>query len=217
MLKSLFLAAALLVSPLTFADDIFDITNMYENVVPPVPTESGDKVEVVEMFWYGCPHCYQFEPHIQNWKASKPDNVKFTAVPAVFRKSWEMHARAFYAAEAMGKLDTFHRQFFKAIHEKRMRFKDRAALGEWVASIGLDADEFLSNFDSFAVAAKVQKAKKLTHQYKINGVPSIIVNGKYRSSGSLTGTYKNLIKVTNTLVAEESKAMNSSATGNGKP
>jgi len=93
----------------------------YEMVTPAQPTTSKDKVEVVELFWYGCPHCYKFEPYVERWLKRKPKNVKFVRMPGVFRASWEIHARAYYTAEILGVVDKVHKPMFEAIHEQKRR------------------------------------------------------------------------------------------------
>ncbi|MDZ7748622.1 MAG: thiol:disulfide interchange protein DsbA/DsbL [Halofilum sp. (in: g-proteobacteria)] len=112
-----------------------------------------------------CPHCYNFEPKINDWKQSAPNGVVFKYIPAVFRPVWELHARAFYAAKFMGVLHTFHDAMFEAIHEQGRRLDSREALGQFVSELGLHADRFLKNLDSFAVDVKIRRAKELQKAY----------------------------------------------------
>lgn len=175
----------------------------YHDITPAQPVSSGDKIEVVEMFWYGCPHCYQFEPHIKQWKKSLAKDVSFKRVPAIFNDKWALHARAYYTAEALGVLDKIHKPMFDAMHKKRQRLDDQAELAELFAKHGVSKDKFNSTFYSFAVNSKVNWAKHLTNAYKIDGVPTMIVQGKYRTSATLTGGHKEVIQVVNDLVAKE--------------
>jgi thiol:disulfide interchange protein DsbA len=177
----------------------------YELVQPPQPTTTKDKVEVVEMFWYGCPHCNALEPYVERWLKRKPANAEFIRIPAVFRPQWELHARAFYTAEILGVLDKTHSAMFEAIHSRKMRLSTEAELANFFAQHGVSKDDFKRVFHSFAVEAKVRRAKDLSHRYGIDGVPSIIVNGKYRTGAQLAGGNANIFKVVNFLINKESK------------
>ncbi len=180
----------------------------YAPLKKPVPVATGSNIEVRELFWYGCPHCYEFEPHIQKWQKNKPDNAEYVAMPAVFRQSWEFHARAFYTFEALGLGEKAHVDFFDAIHRDR-KFKQAdqtpEKLGEWAESLGVKKQDIIDAYSSFAVDTKVRQAKKSVFSYEVTGVPAIIVDGKYRTSGSMAGTYEELLKVIDFLVAKSAK------------
>lgn len=171
----------------------------------PQSTDSGDKIEVLEFFWYGCPHCYSFEPYAQAWKKSKPANVVFTRVPAIFRPDWEIQARVYYALSNMGVLEDIHGKIFDAVHKDKKRLNTKEELTNFVVKNGVDKEQFLKEYDSFAVDGMVRKAKKKQKAYKIEGVPSVAVNGKYLTSGSMSGSYDNLVKIMDYLIAMESK------------
>jgi protein dithiol oxidoreductase (disulfide-forming) len=174
-------------------------------VLPPQPTESGDKIEVLEFFWYGCPHCYTFEPYIQTWKKTKPANVEFVRVPAIFRPDWEVQARTYYALSNMGVIEDLHEKIFAAIHKDKQRLNKKELLTDFVVKNGVDRKKFEEQYNSFSVDTMVRKAKKKQTGYKLQGVPSIAINGKYLTSGSMSGSYDNLIKILDFLVAKESK------------
>jgi thiol:disulfide interchange protein DsbA len=178
----------------------------YEEIRPPQPTSAPNQIEVVEMFWYGCPHCYTFEPYIERWLGAKPNDVTFVRVPAVFSAGWEPHARAYYAAETLGVLDKVHRSLFDAIHRDRAPLQDEKSLARFFAARGVPEQDFHKAYDSFAVNGKVARANQLTHDYQITGVPAVIVNGKYRTSATLAGGYENLLKVVNELIERERTA-----------
>lgn len=169
----------------------------YTTITPPVDRQTeGGNAEVVELFWYGCPHCYSFEPYIESWLDQKPDGVAFVRVPAVFNKRWAFHARAFYTAEALGVLDKIHRPLFEAIHERRNpmgEVSDIAAL--FAQHAGIDEATFMNTFNSFSVDSKVRRAAQLTRDYKLTGVPSLVVNGKHRTTASQAGGYGEMLKV----------------------
>jgi len=140
----------------------------YEPVVPPMETSTGaDGVEVIELFWYGCPHCYRLEPYIERWLEQKPDHVTYVRIPAIFpnRQTWENHARTFYAAEALGVIDKVHRPFFDAIHAQRRKLNDEDAIAAFFVELGIDEAEFRKAYGSFAVDGKVRRAAQLTRRY----------------------------------------------------
>ena len=174
-------------------------------MVQPQSTDSGDKIEVLEFFWYGCPHCLHFEPFIQSWKKTKPANVEFVRVPAIFRPEWEVQARAYYALSNMGAIEDLHVKIFEAIQKHKKRLNTMNLLADFVEKYGINKAEFIKEYNSFSVDGMVRKAKKKQKAYKIEGVPSVVVNGKYLSSGSMSGSYDNLIKIIDHLIAKESK------------
>ncbi len=184
----------------------------YAAVVPALAGTSDGKVKVVELFWYGCPHCFQFEPHIHKWLENKPANVEFERIPAVFMKdgkpnpSWELHARAYYTADVMGVLEKTHAPLFDAIHVKKKRLNTKEALRAIFVAQGVDGAEFDASFNSFAVNGLVANAIRKTQEYGIDGVPSLAVQGKYRIGGRMAGSYDNMLKITDFLVAREAAA-----------
>jgi protein dithiol oxidoreductase (disulfide-forming) len=175
----------------------------YQSVVPPQATTTPDKVEVVEMFWYGCPHCYEFEPVIAEWLKDKPDYVEFVRVPAVFARNWEVHARAYYAAEQLGVLDEIHKALFDALHVEKRKLFDEDELAAFFVEHGVTEEAFRTAFDSFDVDKKTRRAIALTRSYGISGVPAVIVNGKYRSSAQYAGTFEQLLKLVDFLADKE--------------
>jgi len=177
----------------------------YQLIQPPQPTTTKDKVEVVEMFWYGCPHCNALEPYVERWLKRKPGNVEFIRIPAVFRPMWELHARAFYTAEILGVQDKTHSAMFEAIHNQKRTLGTEQELMEFFAQHGVSNADFNRVFRSFAVEAKVRRAKDLSQRYGIDGVPALIVNGKYRTGSQLAGGNAEIFKVVDFLVAKETK------------
>lgn len=167
-------------------------------------TGNPDKVEVLEFFWYGCPHCYSFEPYIKKWKQNKPANVEFIRIPATFRPSWTLHARAYYALKMMGKLDKLHPQIFNELHNRKKRLDSIDALADFVSKHGVDRSEFIDAMNAFSVENNIRKATRQVSNYKINGVPAIAVNGKYLVTGTMAGDYENMIKIMQYLVEKES-------------
>ncbi len=176
----------------------------YELVSPPQPTSDPSKVEVIEFFWYGCPHCYHFEPDLNAWLKTKPDNVVFIRQPAVFNAHWAAHAKAFFTAEALGVLDKMHADFYDAIQNKKMALESEADLAKFFAEHGVKEADFHKAYKSFAVDTKMRQAENMAARYGVTGTPSLIVNGKYRVSGSQAKTFANMIEVTKSLIAQES-------------
>ena len=181
----------------------------YKLVSPVQPTITKNKIEVVELFWYGCPHCFNFEPNLKEWLAKKPENVVFYRVPAVLNAPWALHARAYYTAKSLGLFDNgkhaFHDAFFNELHVKKKHLNNKKRLLKFFARFGVSAEDFNDTFDSFAVNTKVNRAAALSKRYQLQGVPSIIVNGKYRTDGPMAGGRKGIIKVMNFLIKKESK------------
>lgn len=169
------------------------------------PIANPGRIEVIEFFWYGCPHCFQFEPTVKRWLANKPKNVDFIQIPAPLNKSWEIHTKAFYALELMGMQEKLHEKIFAAMHVKRMRLYDEKSLTDFIVKQGVDRDQFKKNLKSFAVSSKLNKARKMMKDYEVRGVPQLAINGKYITSGSMAGGYQQMIDVVNYLVAKESK------------
>jgi protein dithiol oxidoreductase (disulfide-forming) len=202
MIKWLFvLLLPLAVSVAWSAEEFMEGTH-YTRLESPQPTSDPDKIEVVEMFSYACPHCFHLDPYINEWLKSKPDDVVFIRLPVVFRPSWEPLAKAYFTAELLGVLDKTHSALFDAIHVKNQKFEDEAALRDFFVSQGVDPKDFDKTYNSFAVAVKVNHAKLMTRRYAITGVPTLIVNGKYSAGGE----DENVLKVVDYLIAQERKA-----------
>jgi thiol:disulfide interchange protein DsbA len=175
----------------------------YQKLKTPQPTEAGDTIEVVELFWYGCPHCYHLEPFIHEWLQNKPGDVSFVRMPAIMGAGWELLAKAYYSAELLGVLDKAHGELFSTIHEKNNKIKDEKMLRDFFVGLGVSPEDFDKTFNSFAVAVKLNNARMMTRRYAVSGVPTIVVNGKYSTGASLAGSNKKLIDVVDYLVAQE--------------
>ncbi len=178
----------------------------YETLSPAQPTQHPDKIEVIEFFWYGCPHCYHFEPDLTEWLKNKPDNVEFIRQPAVFSSLWKKHAKAYFTAEALGVVDKVHADFFDTIQNKRQKLTSEDELAKFFVAHGVDKSDFHAVYNSFLVDAKLRQAQSMAPRYGITGVPAIIINGKYKTNGPLAGSQANMIKVMNELIERESRA-----------
>jgi thiol:disulfide interchange protein DsbA len=179
----------------------------YLKIVPAQPTQvAKGKVEVVEVFWYGCGFCNAFEPYLQKWLKNKPKNVEFFRIPAQFNQGWTIHARAYYAAVLLKKDQKFHQAMFHEIHQKRNALDTRAKLQKFFAKHKVSKEQFDQAFDHFSVKTKLKRAKSIVKKYGVSGVPAMIVNGKYLTGTTRAGSsYGDMLKVINFLVEKESK------------
>lgn len=164
----------------------------YELLAQPQPTESKNKVEVIEFFWYACPHCNALQLSLQAWLKRKPADVELRRIPAVLDNSWSQLARTYYTIEAMGLIDKLHHELFAAIHQQRaldprMLARDPKALFDWVASKGVDRQKFVDTYNSFAVTNRTQRAADLTRNYDVPHTPVLVVDGRYLISPSMKG------------------------------
>jgi thiol:disulfide interchange protein DsbA len=172
----------------------------YRKLASPQPTEAKGKVEVVEFFWYGCPHCNDLEPELLAWSKRQKKDVVFKRVPVAFRDDFLAHSQIFYALESMGKEAEFTPKVFYAIHTERKSLLKEDEISNWVASQGLDPKAFMTAFKSFTVITKAKTANTLSQSYRVDGVPSIAVQGKYMTSPSIAGTKQRSIETLDFLV-----------------
>ncbi|QKT03743.1 thiol:disulfide interchange protein DsbA/DsbL [Ectothiorhodospiraceae bacterium 2226] len=176
----------------------------YRRLSPAQPTDvPAGHVEVIELFWYGCPHCDTLEPKLQRWKADLPEDVTFRAVPAVLNPNWVLHAQAYYTAEVLGVLDRIHQPMYDAIHRERRALNSREALRNFFAEHGVEPAQFDQTFNSFAVQTRVRRADALGRRYGATSVPSMVVNGKYYTDGAMAGGQDRMLEVVNALVEQE--------------
>jgi len=194
---SLFVAALVVAPLLALAQGKYQYTEL--NPSQPVDTD-GKKIEVVEFFWYGCPHCYNLEPALENWVKKLPPDVQFRPIPAVFNQQWAHDAAIFYAFDALGVLPRVHRAFFYAIHRDHLRTDDKAAMSEWLKKNNIDPNKFFETMNSFGVQSKVQRAKKLSVDYKIDGTPAMAVQGRYTVSAEQGRSHEGMLDTVSYLI-----------------
>lgn len=154
----------------------------------PQPVDTKGKVEVIEFFWYGCPHCYDFEPELTAWLKRQPKDVSFRKVPVAFRDNLMPHSQLFYALEVIGKSDALNDKVMYAMHKENKRLLTENEIADWVASQGVDRNTFLAAYRSFAVVSKARAARQMADAYRIDGVPTIVMQGRYVTSPSIAGT-----------------------------
>jgi protein dithiol oxidoreductase (disulfide-forming) len=190
----------------------FEAGKHYTVITPAQPTSTdAGKIEVAEVFMFGCPGCFSFEPHVQRWLGRKADYINFVRIPAMWQPAAPLHARAYYAAEALGKAAEIDGDFFSEIHVNRNMLDTEAKIAALFAKHGVDEATFKSTFNSFAVNAKVKRADELVRRYRVGSTPTVIVNGKYSTSGSLAGSYEAWFAIIDDLAAREHAAGSSSA------
>jgi thiol:disulfide interchange protein DsbA len=183
----------------------FEAGSQYQILTPAQPTvgEAHGKVEVAEIFMFGCPHCAAFEPLLQSWLKTAPSYVSFVRIPAVWNALAELHARAYYTAEALGKTAEIDGPFFNEIHVKHNMLDSVDKLAAFFAQFGVDDKTFRSKFTSFEIDAKVSRAADLVKRYKVPGTPAIVIDGKYLTNGAMAGTYDMWFEIIDDLAAQE--------------
>ena len=174
----------------------------YKVLANPGTVEVPGKIEVREFFWYGCPHCFILEPHMQTWLKKMPKDVNFVRTPAAMNPVWEQNARGYYVSEALGVRKRTHLPLFHAIHEGNQQIFDQASQAKFFVKYGIPEAKFNSMYNSFAITSKVAQAKKLAQQYQLSGVPAVVVNGKY----VVQGQDATVTDVVSYLVEKERKA-----------
>lgn len=176
----------------------------YEPIDPPYPVQvAPGEVLVQEFFWFGCGHCYHFEPALQAWLAQKPDKVRFERVAAPLNPGWVPLSKAYYALVQLGVEARLHDVLFDAVHKERRPLATAEQIADFVAEHGVDRAAFLAAFNGFAVDSAVRKAAQLARDAGITGVPAMAVQGKYRTDGTLAGSNGKMIEVVEALVARE--------------
>jgi thiol:disulfide interchange protein DsbA len=173
------------------------------HISPPIATETPGRIEVVEFFWYECPHCYELEPLLDRWIPKLAKDVQFRRVPATFNARWLISARVFYALESMGLESKLHRPIMDAIHKDRMRITDDRQLAEWLGKQGVDVAKFQAAMKSFAVESKLKRADQLVRDAKIDGVPALMVNGRYLVPAG--GNLQRLLDTADALIEQSRK------------
>jgi len=164
------------------------------------PIDAKGKVEVIEFFWYGCPHCYEFEPELKGWIKRQNKDVVFKKVPIAFREELMPHSQLFYALEALGKGDTLNDKVMFAMHRENKRLLNENEIADWVTAQGVDRNAFLAAYRSFAVLSKARAANQLGNAYRIDGVPTVAVQGKYITSPSIAGSRAKAVNIMDFLV-----------------
>ena len=215
MKRSIQVLTFVLLMPLAFSSfaqiERFVAGTHYTELAAPVNTNDSSKIEVLEVFWYGCSHCFRFEPLIANWEATMPSDVDFGRFPAMWNGLMEVHAQVYYTAEAMDALDVVHEHVFNAINIEGNRLQNEGQIGALFAKYGINEDEFAKSFNSFSVRTKVNQAKQRMQAYEIRSTPNMIVNGKYLvATGQSVLTQADMLEVVDFLIEKERQQLSSS-------
>ena len=208
MKRSIQVLTFVLLMPLAFSSfaqiEKFIAGTHYIELSAPANTNDSSKVEVLEVFWYGCSHCFRFEPLIANWEAGMPADVDFGRFPAIWNGLMEVHAQVYYTAEAMDALDVVHEHVFNAINIEGNRLQNEGQIGALFAKYVINEDDFTKSFNSFSVRTKVNQAKQRMEAYEIRSTPNMIVNGKYLvATGQSVSTQVDMLEVVDFLVEKE--------------
>lgn len=196
-IKRVFVALALLCATQAFAASGGE--EDYTLVNPPQPTSTGNKIEVLEFFFYGCPHCFHLQEELGKWEKKMPKDVELVYMPTVFNPGWEPMARTFYALESLGQQKQLHDALYEAWHVNNIDLSDEAKITEFVSKHGVDRKKFSDAYNAFFMAGKVMRSKQMAASYAIRGTPTLIVNGKYLISGLQPA---DAVKVLNTLITK---------------
>ena len=178
----------------------------YVTLDQPVTTEPGpDKIELIEFFWYSCPHCNAFEPQFKQWMARQDKDVFIKRVPVRFRDDFEPQQRMYYVLEALGKIEPLHGRLFQAIHVERLTLNTEAQLSDWAKKNGIASNDFQQAYNSFGVVSKARRATQLQQAFKVQGVPSLGVAGRYYTDGSLAGGMERALQIVDSLIQQQRK------------
>lgn len=190
--------------------EAYEAGKHYEVITPALRTSSADQIEVAEFFWYGCSHCYTFEPMVQQWRKTIGEDVTFRGLPAIWQKQMDLHARAYYTADALGVLDTMHEVLFKAMNVDSKRLASASEVRELFTANGVSADDFDKTLNSFGVSSQVRQGVSIAKSAKVSGTPSMMVNGKYLINARSAGGQAGMLKVVDYLIAQERAAIQGS-------
>ena len=178
----------------------------YDLITPPVRGVDSDKIEVTEFFWYGCGHCYAFEPMLEQWKKTQPEDVSFRGIPAIWAEKMELHAKAYYAAETLGVLDTMNPVIFQAMNVDHKPLASQADIAALFVANGVSEEDFNKAFNSFGVSSQVRQGIAIAKSAQITGTPALMVAGKYHVSSRKAGSQADMLKVVNSLIEQERAA-----------
>ncbi len=206
-MRSIVAVFALMISLVACADDKMAQPAYQEGkdfvvLDTPVRTRNPNKIEVTEVFWYGCGHCFKFEPLVHQWEKQQADDVDFVQSPAMWNGPMEIHARAFYVAKALGVFEVMHQPMFSALNLQRKPLNNVDQLSAFFAEYGVDEEKFKKAYNSFGVTSQVKQADSRARSYRITGTPEVVVNGQYRVSARMVGGQAEMLKVVDYLVAK---------------
>lgn len=174
--------------------------NIEYRLIEQQPVATGDKIEVIDFFWYGCPYCYELQPALEDWIKRKPTDVTLRRIPGILRDSWAPHVRVYYTLEALGEIERLHQQAYHGYHVEELHMSKPDVMARWAVRHGIERQKWLDAYDSNEVAQKVQQAKELTQAYNVQGTPSLVVDGRYLTSSSMAGSVRGVIPIVDELI-----------------
>lgn len=169
-------------------------------VIKPQPLSVASGIEVIDFFWYGCPHCYNLQPALERWISRKPADVTVRRIPAVLRDSWAPHARIYYTLEALGEVERLHQRVYYGYHVEELAMSKPEVVAEWAVRNGIARERWNEAYDSVAVQRKVEEAARLSRAYSVTGTPSLVVNGRYLTSSSMSESLNGVILILDGLI-----------------
>lgn len=169
-------------------------------VIKPQPVQVASGIEVIDFFWYGCPYCYRLQPALERWISKKPADVTVRRIPVILRDSWAPHARIYYTLEALGEVERLHQRVYHGYHVEQLYMSKPEVMSEWAVRNGIDRARWDEAYASAEVQRKVEEAAKLTRAYGITGTPSLVVHGRYLTSGNMSESLDGIIEILDGLV-----------------
>jgi len=198
-LLALLLAAGCLAGPAQ-AQEVRARQNIEYRLITPQAVETGERIEVIDFFWYGCPYCNELQPALEEWAKRKPADVVLRRVPAILRDNWAPHARIYYTLELLGEVDRLHQQVYHGYHVEELHMSRPDVMEQWAARNGIDRRKWLDAYFSPEVDARVARAHQLTRRYEVQGTPSVVVDGRYLTSSSMTPSVRGVMPVVDDLI-----------------
>jgi len=174
--------------------------NVDYRLIEPQPVKTGDRIEVIDFFWYGCPHCYAFQPALEEWIKRMPPDVTLRRIPAILRDNWAPHARIYYALESLGELERLHQQVYHGYHVQELHMSKPEVMVQWAVRHGIDRQKWTDTYNSPEVTQKVETAKTLTMDYNVQGTPSLVVDGRYLTSPAMARSEQRMIPILDDLI-----------------
>ena len=195
-----FLALACAIASAMAQETIKSRQNLEYRLIPQQPVETGNLIEVVDFFWYGCPYCDQLQPGLEAWIKRKPADVALRRIPAILNDSWKAHARIFYTLESLNESERLHLQVYHGYHVEKLHMSMPDVMVEWAVAHGIDRQRWLDAYYSREVDEKVERAKALTRAYSVAGTPTLVVDGRYLTSGNLAASLEEMITVLDDMI-----------------
>ena len=182
------------------AQEIRARQNIEYRLIPAQPAETGERIEVIDFFWYGCPYCNELQPAMEEWSKRKPDDVVLRRIPVILRDSWAPHARIYYTLELLGEVERLHLAVYHSYHVEQLSMSKPEVMEQWAAKHGIERQRWINAYFSPEVDARIARAFQATKRYDVQGTPSVVVDGRYLTSSSMTPSVRGVMPVVEDLV-----------------